>query len=80
MEAIMTGPLQEQDGAYSIRRLLALIFGASIPPVVTIGVVWQSMIAVWGALVLLIGVLVLLGYTTMADIKAIVGKVRGKDE
>ncbi len=83
----MAGFLQESDGAFSLRRLLAffafiICVGGAIALGI-VGVVNDSMVAAYvaGALLAfaLVLILVLLGFTTMADIKAIAQAVK-KDE
>jgi hypothetical protein len=81
----MAGFLQEQDGSFSIRRFLALLsfmlgWGGSL----VIAIIDHTSPEIkWIILALLsfstVLVLILLGYTTMADLKSIAQVIKGKE-
>jgi len=76
----MIGPLQEQDGAWSIRRVLALGCFAQSCVAGVLAILHDSTAGVWVSAFFLLGVLILLGLTTISDLKALAKAARGNDE
>lgn len=71
------GILQEQDGAWSMRRTLALLYSLCSVSCLLMASVNGSMAGVWAGIAALLGVLVLTGYTTMETIKSILTGMKG---
>ena len=63
------GFLQEQDGSRSMRRLLALYYSFLSGALLIIGALMGTTAGIYGGLGCAIVVLVLLGLTTISDIK-----------
>jgi Flp pilus assembly protein TadB len=63
------GILQEQDGSFSMRRTLALLYTVCSIVCLIVAAVNGLMAGVWAGAAALAGVLVLLGYTTVEEIK-----------
>jgi hypothetical protein len=63
------GILQEQDGSFSMRRTLAMVYSVCSIACLVAAAVNGLMAGVWAGLAALAGVLVLLGYTTVEEIK-----------
>jgi Flp pilus assembly protein TadB len=63
------GILQEQDGSFSMRRTLALAYTVCSIACLVVAAVNGLMAGVWAGAAALVGVLVLLGYTTLEEIK-----------
>jgi hypothetical protein len=63
------GILQEADGSFSMRRTLALGYTACSIACLVLAAANGLMAGVWAGAAALAGVLVLLGYTTVEEIK-----------
>lgn len=75
----MVGILQEANGAWSMRRVLALFLSIAAVGLFVLAAVKASIYAVYGGGGCLLGVIVLLFFTTWGDIKGIVLAVKGID-
>jgi len=67
---------QEADGSDSMRRILALYFSLMAGACLVIAAFQGTMSGVWAGLVCVAATLVLLGYTTIAELKSIVKGIR----
>jgi len=65
------GYTQEQDGSKSMRRLLALYYSLLSGALLIIGALYGTTAGIYGGLGCALVVLVLLGLTTISDIKGI---------
>ena len=65
------GYTQEQDGARSMRRLLALYYALLSGALLLIGALYGTTTGIYGGLGCALVVLVLLGLTTISDIKGL---------
>ena len=65
------GYTQEQDGSRSMRRLLALYYSLLSGALLVIGALYGTTAGIYGGLGCALVVLVLLGLTTISDIKGI---------
>ena len=65
------GYTQEQDGARSMRRLLALYYALLSGALLLIGALYGTTAGIYGGLGCALVVLVLLGLTTISDIKGL---------
>ena len=65
------GYTQEQDGSRSMRRLLALYYSLLSGALLLIGALYGTTAGIYGGLGCALVVLVLLGLTTISDIKGI---------
>ena len=65
------GYTQEQDGSRSMRRLLALYYALLSGALLLIGALYGTTAGIYGGLGCALVVLVLLGLTTISDIKGI---------
>jgi hypothetical protein len=65
------GYTQEQDGSKSMRRLLALYYSLLSGALLVIGALYGTTAGIYGGLGCALVVLVLLGLTTISDIKGI---------
>ena len=78
------GILQEQDGSFSMRRTLALAYTVCSIFCLVVAAVNGLLAGVWAGVAALAGVLVLMGYTTVEEIKkaflAIKGGACGKQD
>jgi hypothetical protein len=73
----MIGPFQEADGSISMRRVLAafaFLVGAAC---LILGTITKTLVGVYAGGVCLVAVLILLGLTTISDIKGVIASVRG---
>jgi len=72
MDGRMTaGYTQEQDGSRSMRRLLALYYALLSGALLLIGALYGTTTGIYGGLGCALVVLVLLGLTTISDIKGL---------
>ena len=78
------GILNEEDGSWSMRRTLALLYS-----ICSVSCLWLSamngmMAGVWAGIAAILAVLVLLGYTTIESLKSIAMSIKergcGKEE
>jgi hypothetical protein len=65
------GFTQEQDGSHSMRRLLALYYALLSGALLLIGALYGTTAGIYGGLGCALVVLVLLGLTTISDIKGL---------
>jgi hypothetical protein len=65
------GYTQEQDGSHSMRRLLALYYSLLSGALLVIGALTGTTAGIYGGLGCALVVLVLLGLTTISDIKGL---------
>jgi hypothetical protein len=65
------GYTQEQDGSRSMRRLLALYYSLLSGALLLIGALYDTTAGIYGGLGCALVVLVLLGLTTISDIKGL---------
>lgn len=72
--------LQEQDGAWSMRRLLALYYALLSGASLIIGALTGSMAGIYGCGVAALASLVLLGLTTVSDVVGIAKTVPKEQE
>lgn len=63
--------LQEQDGAWSMRRLLALYYALLSGASLIIGALTGAMAGIWGCGIAAMASLVLLGLTTIEEIRGL---------
>jgi len=68
---VSAGYTQEQDGSRSMRRLLALYYALLSGALLLIGALYGTTAGIYGGLGCALVVLVLLGLTTISDIKGI---------
>lgn len=76
----MIGPFQESDGSFSMRRVLAalaFIVGAGC---LVLGTIIKTLVGVYAGGICLVAVLVLLGLTTVSDIKGVIATVKSGQE
>ncbi|OQB94653.1 MAG: hypothetical protein BWX81_02364 [Spirochaetes bacterium ADurb.Bin110] len=72
------GILNEEDGSWSMRRTLALLYS-----ICSVSCLWLSamngmMAGVWAGIAAILAVLVLLGYTTIESLKSIAMSIKEK--
>lgn len=67
------GILQEADGAWSMRRTLALYYSILSGALLVIGALTGGMAGVYGGIGCALVVLVLLGLTTISDLRGVMG-------
>ena len=72
------GFLQEQDGARSMRRGLALLYSLCSIGCLAAAALNGDMAGVWAGIAAMLGVLVLTGYTTFESVKGLVACIKGK--
>lgn len=72
------GFLQEQDGAWSMRRGLALLYSLCSIGCFSAAALNGEMAGVWAGIAAMLGVLVLAGYTTLESVQGIIASVKGK--
>ena len=74
-----SGFLQEQDGAWSMRRGLALLYSLCSVGCLGSAALNGEMTGVWAGIAAMLGVLVLAGYTTLESIKELAAMLKGKE-
>jgi uncharacterized protein (DUF58 family) len=67
---------QEQDGAFSMRRTLALLYALSSNGCLWLAALSGSMAGVWAGLAALAAVLILTGYTTIEGLKGLAATLK----
>jgi len=72
------GFLQEQDGAWSMRRGLALLYSLCSVGCLGAAALNGDMAGVWAGIAAMLGVLVLAGYTTLESIQGLVSCIKGR--
>jgi hypothetical protein len=70
---------QEQDGAFSMRRTLALLYALSSNGCLWLAALSGSMAGVWAGLAALAAVLILTGYTTIESLKGLAAAIKGNE-
>lgn len=73
------GFLQEQDGAWSMRRGLALLYSLCSVGCMGTAAVNGEMTGVWAGIAALLGVLVLNGYTTLESVKGLLACIKRRE-
>jgi len=73
------GFLQEQDGAWSMRRGLALLYSLCSVGCLGTAAFNGEMTGVWAGIAAMLGVLLLTGYTTFESVKGLVACIKGKE-
>lgn len=68
----MANAIQEQDGSTSMRRVLAAYFALLSGACFILATIYKSMPGFYSGAACVLASLVLLGYTTLSDIKEIV--------
>ena len=74
----MIGPFQEQDGAVSMRRILACFFAAAAVPLGIIAIPSGAWFDFIPCMVCVLACLLLLFFTTWTDVATIVAAWKGK--
>jgi hypothetical protein len=69
--------LQEQDGAWSMRRTLALLYALSSNVCLWVAALSGQIAGVYAGLAAMAAVLILLGYTTVEGIRCLAGTIQG---
>jgi uncharacterized protein (DUF58 family) len=71
--------LQEQDGAWSMRRTLALLYAISSNGCLWLAAASGQMAGVWAGIAAMAAVLVLTGYTTIEALKGLAAAIKGQE-
>jgi hypothetical protein len=71
------GVLQEQDGSWSMRRALALLYSLCSVSCLGAAALNGLMAGVWAGVAALAGALVLAGYTTIEAIQGLAASLKG---
>jgi membrane-bound metal-dependent hydrolase YbcI (DUF457 family) len=71
--------MQEQDGAWSMRRTLALLYALSSNACLWLAALSGQMAGVWAGVAAMAGVLILLGYTTIEGLRRLAGAIQGQE-
>jgi hypothetical protein len=71
------GILNEQDGAWSMRRTLALLYALSSNGCLWLSALNGQMAGVWAGIAAMAAVLVLTGYTTIEGLKGLAASIKG---
>lgn len=69
--------MQEQDGAWSMRRTLALVYALSSNGCLWLAAIGGQMAGVWAGLAAMAAVLVLTGYTTIEALQGLAASIKG---
>ena len=69
--------LQEQDGTWSMRRTLALLYALSSNGCLWLAALSGQMAGVWAGLAAMAAVLILLGYTTIEGLRRLAAELKG---
>jgi energy-converting hydrogenase Eha subunit C len=69
--------IQEQDGAWSMRRTLALLYALSSNVCLWVAALSGQIAGVYAGLAAMAAVLILLGYTTVEGIRRLAGELKG---
>jgi len=70
--------LQEEDGAWSMRRTLALLYALSSNGCLWLAAIGGQMAGVWAGLAAMAAVLILTGYTTIESLKGLAAAIKGQ--
>ncbi len=68
--------IQEEDGAWSMRRTLALLYSLCSVSCLWISAINGFMAGVWAGIAAMLAVLVLLGFTTIESLKSIAMSIK----
>ncbi len=69
--------LQEEDGAWSMRRTLALLYALSSNGCLWLAAIGGQMAGVWAGLAAMAAVLILTGYTTIEGLRRLAAALKG---
>ncbi len=71
--------MQEEDGAWSMRRTLALFYALSSNGCLWLAALSGQMAGVWAGVAAIAAVLVLTGYTTIEALKGLAAAIKGQE-
>jgi len=73
------GILNEENGSWSMRRTLALLYSICSVSCLCLSAMNGMMAGVWAGIAAILAVLVLLGYTTMESLKSIAMSIKERE-
>jgi uncharacterized protein (DUF58 family) len=73
------GIFQEQNGSWSMRRTLALLYALSSNACLWLAAASGQMAGVWAGTAAIAAVLVLTGYTTIEALKGLAAAIKGQE-
>ena len=73
------GILNEENGSWSMRRTLALLYSICSVSCLWISAMNGMMAGVWAGIAAILAVLVLLGYTTIESLKSIAMSIKERE-